>query len=180
MGQKMKSTTKKTTQRKKRKEPTDPFAFFKEATADAFHFLVTDYSFEHISTTVHTPECAVKYWNETTGVTITCEWGGAIWVDLSRLKRTPAEVVEGERYSLDILMLERCPNKDISHFLSDKEWSNEHIKKILLDYADVLKECGHDVLKGDFQIFPKLKNLAEDVLRQRNKELFGSESGETM
>lgn len=177
----MKSTTTKIVRRKKLKEPTDPFAFFKKATADAFHFLVTDYGFEHVSTTVHVPECAIKYWNETTGVTITYEWGGAIWVDLTRLKRMPAEVVEGERYSLDILMLERCPNKDIRQFYSlDKEQTSEYIERVLQVYANALKECGRDVLTGDFRIFPKLKKLAEDVLRQRNKELFGSETGETL
>lgn len=165
---------------KKRKEATDPFVFFKKATASIFDFLITDYSFEHISTITHIPECAIKYWNETTGITITYEWGGAIWVDLAQLRQMPAEVVEDERYTLDILMLERCPNKDVSHFYGpDKEWSDEYVKGVLQDYANVLKEYAHDILMGDFQIFTKLRKIAEDVMNKRNKELFGSESGDT-
>jgi hypothetical protein len=163
---------------KKGKELKDPFAFFKEATAEAFSFLVDDYGFVPVSTTVHAPECEIKYWSKTTGVTVTYEWGGVIWVDLSRLERTTAEAVENERYSLDVLMLERCPDREVKALQpSEAESSNQYVERVLPTYAEVLKECGLDVLAGDFRIFPRLKKLSEEVLRQRNKELFGTETG---
>jgi hypothetical protein len=179
MGQTMKTTSSKTTTRsKKRKELKDPFACFKQATAETFNFLVDDYGFEPVSTIVHAPECEIKYWNKTTGVTVTYEWGGVIWVDLSRLKRASAEAVENERYSLDILMLECCPDRGVKELQpSEEESSNQYVERVLPTYAKVLKKCGSDVLAGDFRIFPRLKKHAEEVLRQRNKELFGTETG---
>jgi hypothetical protein len=103
---------------------------------------------------------------------------GRTWVDLSRLQRTSAEVVEDERYSVDVLMLECSPNRDINEFYpSEEESPNQYVERVLQEYAQVLKECGRDVLRGDFRLFPKLKKHAEDVLRQKNKELFGSETG---
>jgi hypothetical protein len=170
MDQTMKTTSKAT--RSKGRELKDPFVLFKQATAEVFKFLEV-YNFEHVSTSDHAPECEIKYQNETTGVTITYEWGGVAWVELSRLKRKRAGVVEDGTYSVDILILECCPEWDINDFYpSENESPSQYVKRVLQDYAEVLKECGHEILKGDFQIFPKLKKHAEDVLRQKNKELF--------
>ena len=164
-------------QRKKRKEPKDPFAFFKRATADAFRFFVDEYGFEKVSTNVHPPECEIKYQNETTGIAITYEWGGVIWVDVSRLTRTTTEVVEDEGYSLGLLMLECCPSRDINEFYpSEGESPDQYVERVLFDCAKVLKEYGTEILRGNFRLFPKLNKLAEEVLRQRNKEMFGSEA----
>lgn len=174
----MKGTNSKTPRSKKGKELDDPIAFFKKATAEAFSFLIDDYGFELVSTAIHAPECEINYQNDTTGVPITYEWGGVVWVELSRLSRTSAEVVEDEKYSLDILMLQCFPNAGIDEFFPSKdESSNQYLERVLHDYAQVLKECGRDILRGDFGIFPKLRKLAEEVLRQRNTELFGSETG---
>src|SRR5689334_11879674 len=113
MGQMMKTTSAKAKQGKKRKQMKDPFSFFKRAADEAFAFMVDDYGFEKVSTKAHPPECAIKYQNVTTGVTITYEWGGVVWADLICLRPTSAEVVEDERYTVDVLMLECCPNRDI-------------------------------------------------------------------
>ena len=168
MGQEMKARTKvtKTTRPKAEKRTTDPFAVFKQAAIDAFNFLIENYDFEQLSSSVHPPECAIKYQNQTTGVTITYEWGGALWVDLSRIS-------DQEKYSVDILMLECQPERSIADFHpSESESPNEYVKRVLQKYAQVLKSCGRDILIGDFRIFPKLKNLSEEVLRQRNAEMF--------
>lgn len=158
----------KTTRRKAEKRRTDPFAFFKQAATDAFNFLVENYNFQRLSISVHPPECAIKYQNQTTGVTITYEWGGTLWVDLSR-------VSDEKRYSVDILMLECQPERSIAEFHpSENESANEYVKRVLQEYAQVLKSCSGDILIGDFRVFPKLKNLSEEVLRQRNAEMFGS------
>jgi hypothetical protein len=100
----------KNTRRKAKKRKTDPFAFFKHAVTDTFNFLVEDYDFQQLSSSVHPPECAIKYQNQTTGVTITYEWGGVLWVDLSRVSNE-------ERYSVDILMLECQPSEASQSFI---------------------------------------------------------------
>jgi len=168
MDQDMKPRTKvtKTTRQKAEKRMTDPFAFFKQAATDAFNFLIENYDFEQLSSSVHPPECALKYQNQTTGVTITYEWGGALWIDLSCIN-------DEERYSVDILMLGCQPERSTTEFHpSESESPNEYVKRVLQEYAQVLKSCGGDILIGDFRIFPKLKNLSEEVLRQRNAEMF--------
>jgi hypothetical protein len=173
MDKKMKTTASKSTRTKRRKSPTDPFAVFKQSTAAAFSFLVDDLGFKEVATRTHPPECEIKYQNNTTGVTVTYEWGGALWVDLTRLARKRDEVVEAEKYSLDVLMMECLPNRDINQFRRlDVEAPDQHVNRVLLEYAQILKDCGADILNGDFQLFPKLRKHAEDVLRQRNEELF--------
>jgi hypothetical protein len=161
-------------QSKQRKAHNDPFAVFKRSTDAAFSFLVHDYAFEKVSTSIHPPECEIKFRNNTTGVAITYEWGGVVWVDLSRLTRNGAEAVEEERYSLDLLMLECLPNLDINLLRpSEDESPDVYVERVLEEYAGSLKNCGEAILTGDFRIFRKLKKHAAEVLRQRNKEMFG-------
>lgn len=168
MGETVKSTKPKT-----RKAPKDPFAVFKRTTAEAFSFLVDDYHFEHVATLTNPPECAIEYRNDTTAVIVEYEWGGAAWVYLNRLQRKGDEVSRGEGYSLDVLMLERLPGRNIDEFRRSKDESpDQYVQRVLPEYAHIIKECGTDILKGDFQTFPKLKKHAAEVLRQRNRELF--------
>ena len=158
---------------KQRNAQNDPFAVFKRSTDAAFGFL-HDYDFEKVSTSIHPPECEIKYQNDTTGVAITYEWGGVVWVHLSRLTRNGAEAVKEERYALDLLMLECLPNLDINRLQpSEDETPDAYVERVLGEYATILKECGEAILNGDFRVFPKLKKHAAEVLRQRNKEMFG-------
>jgi hypothetical protein len=163
--------------RKERKELKDPFSFFKQAAAEAFGFLIDDYGFEKVSTKVQPPECTINFQNVTTGVTITYEWGGVIWIDLTCLRPTSAAVVADERYSVDVLMLECCPNRNVREFYpSDDESASQYVERVLGAYAHVLNECGRDIFRGDFQLFPSLKKHAEEILRQRRKEMFAIRS----
>ncbi len=151
--------------RKAKKVQSDPFAFFKQATSDTFSFLIDEYDFYQVSTDVVPPECEIKFRNQTSEVTVTYEWGGVIWVDLSRRDHE-------ERYSVDILMLECQPERGVAEFHPlETESPNEYVNRVLKDYAQVLKSCGRDILMGDFRLFPKLRRLSEEVLRQRNAEL---------
>ena len=158
----------------------DPFAFFKKKAKDAFHFLRTDYDFKLVSTSVYPPECSIKYRNRTTGVNVTYEWKSALWVELVRFRQAGSQVVEAERYGLSLLMETRRPNR--KHDQSngpDREWSNQFLESLLSEYANFLSEYGRDVLTGDFSVFPVLKKLAAHYRRKRNKELFGTYSGES-
>lgn len=155
-------------------KPKDPFAFFKEATAEGFGFLTSDFDFELVSVIVRLPECAIKYQNETTGVIITYEWESIIWIDLARLVRGPEGVSDSERYSLDSLILERCPTRNTSrHYSSTVDWSNDHIERTLRAYANDLKECGREILQGDFGIFPALEQRTAEIIRRKSSMLYG-------
>ncbi len=160
------------TRAKQRRTLKDPFAVFKHSTAEAFSFL-DSFDFETVSTTVQPPECEIKYRNYTTGVTITYEWGGVVWVDLSRLSRKGDETVEAERYGLDLLMLECLPDRDTDYLHPSRdEPPDQYAERVLREYAQILKDCAGDILNGDFRVFPKLKKHAEGVLSRRNSELF--------
>jgi hypothetical protein len=162
---------------KGKKETSDPFTLFKKGTAKAFAFLITDYGFTHVDTTVHRPECVIRYRNETTGVTVSYEWGGTPSVILSRLNRTATDVSEADEIGLKFLAMERCPNGALA---GDYErLKSQSIEEVLSDYAAILRECGTDILTGDFQIFAKLRKLVEAEQRKVNLEMFGSETGET-
>lgn len=55
----------------------------------------------------------------------------------------------------------------------------DKLEDVLNDLAQLLKECGHDLLMGDFQFAPRLRELEEAAERQANLETFGSEDGTT-
>jgi len=166
----------KTLTRKKGREPADPFTSFKDATAKAFSFLVTDYGFKHIDTIVYVRECAIKYRNETTGVIVSYEWGSAPWVVLARLK-DPIDFSVVERMGVRFILMERCPSDLVDY--GEEQLKGQDLEKTLNHDADALKRCGHDILTGDFQVFPKLRKLVEAETRRLNLDYFGSETGET-
>lgn len=170
----------KTTPQKRKKEPTDSFAFFKKLTSDAFSFLVADYDLKHVSTQVYASECVIRYRNETTGVLVFYENSSIPWIVLMRLKRTPDEVIEAEGYGLNILAMELGLTELVNFDSAPQECTDDEVEEMLRNYARMLREHGRDILTGDFRVFPKLKQLAKQKEREINKQLFGSETGETL
>src|SRR2546423_1488875 len=143
--------------KKNRNVMTNRFGFFKQAVSNVFESLFRQYDFAHVSTTVETPDCVIKHWNRTTGLDITYELESSITVDLIQLERTLEETLERRSYDLLLLMELRRPDIDRTQFYGgDKEWSNDYVEKLLREYARFLKEDAHDVLSGDFTIFPEL------------------------
>jgi hypothetical protein len=164
------------TKAKKKKGPLiDYFATFKNAASEAFAFLIADFGFKLVKIIVILPECEITYWNETTSVTITYEWQSVISVDVGRLKHSPEGIKESESYSLDSLLLERCPDRNTSdYYCAQGDWSEDHIKWVLHNYASDLKACGKDILAGKFRIFPALKRQTAKILKRKNEMIFGS------
>src|SRR4029453_5314030 len=141
--------------------PVDYFATFKNAVSEAFAFLIADFGFKLGKITVVLPECEIKYWNETTSITITYDWQSVIWVDIGQLERDSGGSEESESYSLDSLLLERCSDRKTSaYYCARKDWSDDHIKQILHSYASDLKACGDDILVGDFSFFQAMREQA--------------------
>jgi hypothetical protein len=125
-------------------------------------------------------ECVIKYRNDTTGVTISYELGSATWVVLSRLINKGDETVEGESYGLHLLTRMRCPSMLIKHEANARTEPDKYLETALTGHAEILRKCAADVLKGNFEVFEELKSVAEAERRRINKELFGSETGETV
>jgi hypothetical protein len=157
-------------------DKVDAFSSFKKATRKAFAFLrAPAYKFDEVQTFCHPLECIVRYENKTTGVTISYEWGGTPSVVLSRRDPT-ASPVEEEQFGLKFLVMERCP-EDLERI--EATGPREDIARVLTEYAQVLKKCGHEVLAGDFPVLPRLNKLITAERRKANLQMFGSETGET-
>ena len=158
------------------KTPSDPFGPFKEATRKAFAFLrAPAYRFNEVETVCHPPECIVRYENRTTEVIVSYEWGGTPSVVFLRRDQKSSPSDE-EQFGLKFLVMERCP--EALDCLEAKGRGND-IEQVLIEYAQILKKCGHEVLTGDFQVLPKLKKLKAAERRKANFRMFGSETGET-
>lgn len=165
----------------KRKSKSDePFADFEVAVSNSFAFLLNEYNFQFISRSVHIPECLIKYRNPSTGVNCTYEWSGSLSVDMVRLEEGPTGIIEGETYSVSLLILEFDPEFEFESINGIGKEPNEYVNRAAEIYAKYLRDFGSSILSGDFQLFPRLKKQAEIVLREMNLRLYGSESGETI
>jgi hypothetical protein len=165
---------------RKPKKPNDAFAFFREAVDQIFEPLFTEFGFRHVETLEYMPDCVLKYLNETTGINARYELKSQLSINLVKLERTGSEVTEAAKYDLLFLMQLRQPEIDVNKFYGDdKEWTDAYIEQRLREYAIFLRESAHDVLTGDFSVFPELKKLAARNRREKNKEIFGTSTGES-
>lgn len=164
---------------KKQNVEESPFTHFERSCEEEFSFLTKQYNFIHVSTDINPPECAITYYNSTTGVRVFYEWGGQPWVQLIELKRTGIAVSEVDRRGLDFLINLRCPEHSKKLKSSYKENVTRDIRHVLRVLSYLLSEYGQDVLLGKFEVFSDLKRLEKKNERKVNKELFGSETGES-
>lgn len=164
-------------QASKKKDPADAFGPFKKGTRSAFSFLLeAPYNFKEVETIVYGYECTIRFENSTTGVLVQHEWESTPWVTLKKRDLTRnGPWWYDESFGLRFIVMERCPTALDRVF--PKHF--DKLEDVLDDLAQLLKECGHDLLLGDFQIAPRLRELAEAAERQSNLELFGSEDGTT-
>jgi hypothetical protein len=132
---------------------------------DAFAYLVENFGFRYLSTSMHAPECWSTFHNETTSVTIHYEIGSQPWVEIAKLKREGDRIVEQNRAALEFLIQERAPGEVL---LTTSGHDEEGTRRVIYAKARQLREYGSDVLRGDFRVFPRLKELAEENLRKRN------------
>jgi hypothetical protein len=161
--------------KKRRGAPVDKFATFKNAVSESFAFLITDFGFKLGKITIASTECQMKYWNETTSVKVTYDWKSVIWFYIGRLDLNSEEGEEIESYSVDSLLLERCPDRHTNdYYCAQGNWSEDHIKWILENYASDLRACGEDILAGKFRIFPALKRQTAKILKRKNEMIFGA------
>ena len=132
---------------------------------DAFAYLLESFGFRYLSTNTHTPECWSTFHNETTAVTVHYEVGSEPWVELAELKREGNRVVERNRVALHFLVEERAPQEVSLRGPGDDD---EGTRRVIYEKARQLQQYGSDILRGDFHVFPRLKEHAAENLRRRN------------
>lgn len=110
------------------------------------------------------PECWSTFHSQTTAVVVHYEAGSPPWVVLARLEMVRGQILERDQSALAFLVAERSQKSSIS----GKPSNDEDLRRIIHLQAGQLREYGKDVLRGDFKIFPRLKELAAENLRQRN------------
>lgn len=146
---------------------------FEHEVTRTFEFLVSDFGFTRMDTTAQGPEAAVRFQSATTQVSVKFEFFSGPWVELARVEQSAGTVRAVDRYDLNFLMMERAPGWQ--GFGKCDNITDPTLPQLLETLARSLREYGADILKGDFSIFPKLRQRAEENLRRTNKELFGVE-----
>lgn len=146
---------------KKRRKLSVPkvFSEFQKTCLDIFQFLIDDYGFEYIATDIYGYECSILFRARPhVAIRVYYEVGGMPWVMITGRVGGPANPNETKELSLDALIRKRCPEFAITtcehEYVSDGE-----VRRILHQYADILRTHGDDVLRGDFN---KLAKTSDD------------------
>jgi hypothetical protein len=151
----------------------DVFKPFIAQTETAFDYLVTVYGFKCTTERAIGPEAWVVFESATTRITVHYEMGAAPWVEIGRLEDVKGRRVATKTVGLDLLVRER------GEILRDdvdppRDLSSTELSTMLQARARLLAEVGEDLLRGNFESFPRLWNEAENEVRKREAELFGS------
>jgi hypothetical protein len=145
---------------------------FNKQVDESFRFLVDNFGFRRISSSSEAPEVWVHLRNATTGVTVHREIGSEPWVEVSRLESVSGTTVERERYALDFLLAARSAQGQLRGREVAPGPHAVRPSSSLAEKAALLHANGEEVLRGDFRIFPQLKELAERRLKERSADLF--------
>lgn len=138
---------------------------FKGLVLDRFGFLLESYGFSYFGAGAHIPEFWVSFRSSLVDITIMFEIGTGAWVELGRLEAGKKNPIE--RYALSFLIMERAPQgrADV-YFL---ELDDPRFPSLLEEQAKYLRLYAEDVLKGDFKIFPRLRQLAEKRMMEKHE-----------
>jgi hypothetical protein len=150
----------------------DVFRPFISQTRTTFDYLVTTYGFERTTEQAAGPEAWVEFENATTRITVHYEMGAAPWVEIGRLEDVKGRRVQTKSIGLDLLLRERARalNDDLD---VPRDLSSSELSTMLQVRARALAEAGDDLLRGNFESFPRLWNKAENELQRREAKLFG-------
>jgi hypothetical protein len=151
----------------------DVFKPFIDTTRTAFDYLVTTYGFERRTEQAIGPEAWIVFESPATRITVHYELGAAPCVEIGQLEDLDGRLVQTKEVGLDLLARER------SKALTDdveppRDLSSTELSAMLQVRARLLAEVGDDLLRGDYQSFPRLQSKAEKELRRREAEIFGS------
>ena len=147
---------------KKRRKLSVPkvFSEFQKACLDIFQFLRDDYGFEYIATDISGYECSILFRAMPhIAIRVYYEVGGMPWVMITGRGGSPTNPNETKEMSLDSLIRKRCPKFAITK-CEHEHGSDVEVRRILHQYADILRTHGDDVLHGDSNKLAKISDEA--------------------
>jgi hypothetical protein len=94
---------------------TDVFSAFIKETLKEFRFLVADFGFEHVETSILSYECSLLYRKAgRVAVTVYCEAGALPWVMLTgRYRPRPGRPFRVQEAAVDYVIDHSCPERRI-------------------------------------------------------------------
>lgn len=156
----------------------DLAAAFERDVRESFSFLKDEFGFQSEQLHAHLPEVSVGFSSDATEVTVIYEVGSIPWVELARRGTWRGAAVKAETSSLELLLEERAPSDSMPQ-CEIAQPGTETFRACLRAKAAALRKFGSDILGGNFEVFPRLRNRAAENEQKRNLELFGSTTGET-
>lgn len=141
------------------------FRTFHRLVRQCFTFLHDKYGFIEAEATLMLPGMWVYLRNSTTQVAVQFEYGSGVWVTIGRLTQRDGRVVGGEQYNLNYLLSLRAADLERNSRLDG--FDETEIEGILRERAAALRQSADDVLRGEFGVFARLKQVRAERSAQR-------------
>jgi hypothetical protein len=138
---------------------------FERLVLDRFNFLVESYGFHYSGADAHVPEFWICFRSSTVEIRVMFEIATGTWVELGRLEAGKKHPVE--KYALNFVLMERAPQIKMEYHCP--EFDDPRLPLLLDEQARCLRLYAEDVLRGDFQIFPRLRKLVEKRILEEYK-----------
>lgn len=148
----------------------DPFGEFRQAVASSFAFLVSDFGFVAAGETSSHRDIEVAFARDTTRVVVGYEIGSEPWVYIDLMTNGGRQEV-----GLHVVVQDRTGTQ--SPF--ERVTTASSVQSKVQALSDLTREHGHSLLSGDTSSIPNLLRLRAKFMRDQNRELFGTSTGET-
>lgn len=143
--------------------------FFTRSCYEIFKFLEQDFNFKIIDIKKDRHfGSEIIYKNETTAIQISFEFRECkVFISLFRLINENLPQYKSlreydydfnNRFGFDDLITLRAPSLQVKQIFNPK-FNEMDLELVLLKYANALRICATDVLKGDFQVFAELAKI---------------------
>ncbi len=101
--------------------------------------------------------------NEVSQINVHFEYGCAVWLTVGRS-------VNGEQFNLNYLLRLRAPDRERLQAVGNS-FDPQQIDEIMRERSDTLREYADDLLRGDFTVFPKLREGQNEQSAEKFRRL---------
>jgi hypothetical protein len=148
----------------------DSFDEFRQAVASSFSYLVTDFGFVRAGETSSSRDAEVAFANDSARVVLGYELDSEPWVYFEVMTSAGRQKV-----GLHVIVQDRTG----SQVLDDRMTAAPSLQSKVQVLADLTQEHAHSLLSGDTSSISRLLKLSAKLMRERNREMFGTSTGET-
>jgi hypothetical protein len=135
--------------------------------------VLSEYGFRRTELKVAAPERWISFHNSTTEMTVTQEIGGVPWLTLGPLERVEGKAPDSFDLAFYVQALGAPP---MAQSAPAQVVMDQDLPALLGVLAEHLRKYGREPLAGRFDVLPKVRALAEERLRKRERELYGMAS----